>query len=85
VPVSRVGGQTVCDVVVELSLVHADGDLNVDLLSPTDAVIGSSTGITDFERITALNESAVGTYLVRVRGAGVAEGAYDVGASVTCR
>jgi len=85
VPVSLAGGQTTCDVVIELSLVHADGDLEIDLLSPTDTVIGSSTGITDFERITALNQSAVGTWLVRVRGAGVAEGAYDVGASVTCR
>jgi hypothetical protein len=69
-------GETVCDVVVELSLVHADGDLQIDLLSPTDTVIGSSTGVTDVERITAANQSAVGTYLVRVRGA-------DLGAEQT--
>jgi hypothetical protein len=85
VPVSLKVGQTTCDVVIELSLVHADGDLQIDLLSPTDTVIGSSTGVTDVERITAANQSAVGTYLVRVRGSGIAEGAYDVGASVTCR
>ena len=72
-----------CVVRAKSHFVHADGNLELSLLNPSGAVVVSSTGVTNDESVT-FTAAAVGDHVVRVFGAGAAEGAYDVGVTVSC-
>ncbi|MEY3456985.1 MAG: hypothetical protein RL215_142, partial [Planctomycetota bacterium] len=61
---------------VAISFVHAAGDLDIQLLDASGAVVGSSLGVTDSERISLAN-LPVGTYYLQVYGFGGATGTYS--------
>ncbi len=72
-----------CVVRAKTAFRHADGDLDLHLLDPTDAVVDSSTGTANSESIR-FTAARVGAHVVRVFGFNSAENSYDVGVTVTC-
>lgn len=72
-----------CVVRAKTAFRNADGDLDLALLDPTDAIVATSTSTADRETIT-FTAARAGAHLVRVFGFGAAENSYDVGVTVTC-
>lgn len=64
------------EVLLTIDFTHANGDLDMALLTPTGATIATSTGVTDHEEI--VRSLPAGEHVLKVYGYGGATGAYRV-------
>ncbi|MDP2341587.1 MAG: Ig-like domain-containing protein [Deltaproteobacteria bacterium] len=72
-----------CVVRARAHFLHADGNLDMQLFDPTDALVGQATSSTNDELIS-ISAGKVGLHTLRVFGVAGAENAYDVGVTVSC-
>lgn len=73
-----------CLLRARIHLAHPDGDLDMTVFGPDGAVAGSSLGTLDDE-LVSVTPTAAGKYLIGVfSGIAGAEGAYDVGVTMSC-
>jgi hypothetical protein len=62
---------------LDLTFTHANGDLDLALLSPSEQVVAQSTGVTGTESITH-TATVAGTYAVKVYGFRTAQNSYSL-------